>query len=145
MTKTFYPNVQVDDLEMDAITDDFELESSFRTLLNAVGGLPENNTQLDSHLTFEICMDGRNYTISIIEARIKTTNQHLTPREWDIIRLVSKGFRTKEIAPLLGLQPCTISTYVKRIYLKLNVSSRAEMVAKVLRESSLPSLLEVQN
>ena len=54
--------------------------------------------------------------------------QHLqlTERENDVLRCIAKGLTLPESARLLGLSPHTVSGYVKDIYRKLNVSSRAE-------------------
>jgi DNA-binding NarL/FixJ family response regulator len=50
----------------------------------------------------------------------------LTDRETEVLRYIAKGMTLAETARLLGLSPHTISGYVKDIYRKLNVSSRAE-------------------
>lgn len=50
----------------------------------------------------------------------------LTPRESEVLRLISKGMTLAETAKLLQLSRHTVDGYVKEIYRKLNVSSRAE-------------------
>lgn len=50
----------------------------------------------------------------------------LTPREIEVLRLISKGMTLTETAKLLQLSRHTVDGYVKEIYRKLNVSSRAE-------------------
>lgn len=50
----------------------------------------------------------------------------LTERETEVLQLVSKGLTQAESARLLGISPHTVSGYVKDIYRKLNVTSRAE-------------------
>lgn len=50
----------------------------------------------------------------------------LTPRESEVLRLISKGMTLTETAKLLQLSRHTVDGYVKEIYRKLNVSSRAE-------------------
>lgn len=50
----------------------------------------------------------------------------LTPRESEVLRCISKGLTLPESAKLMGLSANTLSGYVKEIYRKLNVSSRAE-------------------
>lgn len=50
----------------------------------------------------------------------------LTPRESEVLRLISKGMTLVETARLLQLSRHTVDGYVKEIYRKLNVSSRAE-------------------
>jgi len=50
----------------------------------------------------------------------------LTERETEVLRLIAKGLTTAEAARILGISTHTVSSYVKEIYRKLNVSSRAE-------------------
>ena len=52
--------------------------------------------------------------------------KQLTEREIDVLRLIAKGYKAPEVAPLLGLTPHTVSSYVRDIYRKLDISSRAE-------------------
>ncbi len=58
---------------------------------------------------------------------------HLSEREQEILRLVVKGFRFPEIAELLGVSAHTVKTHVRRIYEKLEVSSRGEAVYEALQ------------
>jgi DNA-binding NarL/FixJ family response regulator len=48
----------------------------------------------------------------------------LTPREVEVLRLVSQGLTDSEVASRLFLSPRTISTHLRSIYNKLDVSSR---------------------
>jgi DNA-binding NarL/FixJ family response regulator len=57
----------------------------------------------------------------------------LTDRETDVLLRVGKGFTLPEIATQLGLSRHTIADYVKQIYRKLNVSSRAEAALEAQR------------
>ena len=56
----------------------------------------------------------------------------LTPREEEILRLLAKGQRSKEIADQLAIGVGTVNTHVRRIYEKLHVRSRAEAVARFI-------------
>jgi len=55
----------------------------------------------------------------------------LSPREWEVLRLLARGFVYKEIAEALGISMPTVNTHVHRIYEKLHVRSRAEAVARL--------------
>jgi DNA-binding NarL/FixJ family response regulator len=57
----------------------------------------------------------------------------LTERESEVLLRVAKGFTLPEIAVQLGLSRHTIADYVKQIYRKLNVSSRAEAALEAQR------------
>jgi DNA-binding CsgD family transcriptional regulator len=52
----------------------------------------------------------------------------LTGRELEIAVLVAQGCATKNIAFKLRISEWTVATYLRRIFAKLDVSSRAEMV-----------------
>ncbi len=57
----------------------------------------------------------------------------LSAREHEVLNLVSKGYRGPEIAGLLGISPHTVSSHIKHIYRKLEVSSRGEAVHEANR------------
>ena len=53
----------------------------------------------------------------------------LSQREQEVLGLLARGYVGKEIADVLGISVTTVSTYVRRIYEKLHVHSRAQAVA----------------
>ena len=57
----------------------------------------------------------------------------LTEREIDVLRLIAKGYRSPEVGPLLGISASTVSSYVRDIYRKLGISSRAEAAMEAAR------------
>ena len=57
----------------------------------------------------------------------------LTERENEVLLRVAKGFTLPEIGVQLSLSRHTIADYVKQIYRKLNVSSRAEAALEAQR------------
>jgi len=57
----------------------------------------------------------------------------LTPREEDVLRLLGRGLRVNETARVLAIAPNTVTGYVKNIYRKLNISSRAEAAVEAVR------------
>jgi DNA-binding NarL/FixJ family response regulator len=60
-------------------------------------------------------------------------HETLTPREEDVLRLLGRGLRVSETARVLGIAPHTVTGYVKNIYRKLNISSRAEAAVEAVR------------
>lgn len=52
----------------------------------------------------------------------------LTPRETEILRMIARGFSYAETAELLGISVQTVHTHLKRIYRKLAVHSKTEAV-----------------
>ncbi|MGQ2980864.1 MAG: LuxR C-terminal-related transcriptional regulator [Polaromonas sp.] len=59
--------------------------------------------------------------------------RQLTEREIDVLRLIAKGYKAPEVAVLLGLTAHTVSSYVRDIYRKLGISSRAEATLEAAR------------
>lgn len=60
-------------------------------------------------------------------------NESLTPREEEILALMTKGLLYKEIADELRIKVDTVGTHVKNIYRKLHVRTRTEAVVKYLK------------
>lgn len=54
-----------------------------------------------------------------------------SPRELEIARLIAKGHANKTIAAILEISTWTVGTYIRRIFAKLNVGSRAAMVSRI--------------
>lgn len=52
----------------------------------------------------------------------------LSTREKEVLNFITKGFTTQEIAQLMQLSHFTVRTFVRRIYAKLKVSSKAEAI-----------------
>lgn len=52
-----------------------------------------------------------------------------SPREQEVARLVAQGLTNYQIGVRLGLSERTVETYIRRLFRKLNVSSRSQVVA----------------
>lgn len=61
----------------------------------------------------------------------------LTDRELDVLRLVVRGLRNKEIAAELGISENTAKFHLRNILDKLHAQNRAEVVARAMREGLL--------
>ena len=57
----------------------------------------------------------------------------LTPREAEILTLVSQGMSNKAVARALGISVHTVKFHLEALFAKLDATSRAEAVAKGLR------------
>ena len=60
----------------------------------------------------------------------QSNSRVLTPRERDVLAMISQGFSNKRIARTLEISPETVKTHVKRIFLKLAVNTRTEAVCR---------------
>ena len=61
------------------------------------------------------------------------TDDQLTPREVEVLRLVALGHTSVEIASKLHLSPRTVESHRARIHNRLGVATRAELVRYALR------------
>ena len=58
----------------------------------------------------------------------------LTNKEKEVIRFIIKGWTTDKVAEELHLSPNTVHSHLKKVFLKLDVHTRHELVAKALQE-----------
>jgi DNA-binding NarL/FixJ family response regulator len=60
--------------------------------------------------------------------------EELTPREQDVLNLMARGYRNKEIAHELSITERTVKFHANAIYRKLDVGGRTEAVSKALQK-----------
>lgn len=70
-----------------------------------------------------------------VQARLdeRKANPTLTPREVEVLKLVSLGRRNKQIAALLGISEETVQVHMKNIFAKLKVGERTAAVNVALK------------
>ncbi|HEU4323191.1 MAG TPA: response regulator transcription factor [Roseiflexaceae bacterium] len=61
------------------------------------------------------------------------STEQLTPRELEVLRLLTTGQTNREIGSLLGISAGTVKSHVERVIAKLAVSSRTEAAVYALR------------
>lgn len=62
----------------------------------------------------------------------------LSRRETEVALMVAQGYPNKTIASVLEISSFTVSSYLRRIFAKLGVNTRAAMVARALENRMLP-------
>ena len=62
----------------------------------------------------------------------------LTERQEIILKLISQGFSSREIAEKLDIRYYTVTTHIKNIYNKLQVNSRTEALHEAMRLGLIP-------
>lgn len=67
---------------------------------------------------------------SRLAARVGSAS--LSAREVEVLELVAKGMRNKEIAGALGVSQETVQTHIKRLFVKLGVNDRTAAVTVAL-------------
>ena len=85
---------------------------------------------------------GEQYVSPRIAARLEAlqaamTENRLTPREVEVLRLIALGHTSVEIARKLHLSPRTVETHRAHIHRKLAMATRAELVRYALRRGLL--------
>jgi DNA-binding CsgD family transcriptional regulator len=54
----------------------------------------------------------------------------LSPRECCILKLIGQGYSNKRVARALGITAETVKSHVKRVFIKLEVNTRAHAVSR---------------
>ena len=68
------------------------------------------------------------------QAQGNITHEALTAREQEVLSLLARGLRNKEIAARLIVSERTVNFHLANIYQKLNVSGRTEALSKALEQ-----------
>jgi two-component system nitrate/nitrite response regulator NarL len=111
----------------------------YATSRDDFGILRRRMAEQSDEVVFEAEIDGMRYYVVRQRPQPATTPVSLSPRELAIARLIAKGLPNKTISDVLEISPYTVATHLRRIFIKLDVSSRAAMVARLLEENILGS------
>lgn len=77
--------------------------------------------------------ENQSHLILSAEAWLRTANRlRLSARELEVVQHIFDGHSEARIAWLLHISPHTVHTYIKRIYTKLEVSDRCELILRVV-------------
>ena len=74
---------------------------------------------------------------SLDATRRSVTEDRLTAREIEVLRLIALGHTSAEVARTLALSPRTVETHRARIHKKLGLATRADLVSYALRRRLL--------
>ena len=104
-----------------------------QSLIAQLVNLTRTQSELDNQ---EVILDQEVNGIRCLLVRVqpKSDRAHLSPREQEIARMVAEGYPNKTIAAVLDISSWTVCTHMRRMFAKLNVRSRAAMVARLLEE-----------
>jgi len=61
--------------------------------------------------------------------------EHLTPREFEVLKLAAKGMSNRDIAEELGVALRTVKSHLESIFAKMGVRSRIEAVLEALKRN----------
>jgi DNA-binding NarL/FixJ family response regulator len=96
-------------------------------LLDAIKVVHAGGSPMSSHIARKIVQMFQQPSVREAEEV-----ENLSPREAQVLELLSKGFLYKEIAEETKLAYATVHSHVRNIYKKLQVRSRTEATAKHL-------------
>jgi DNA-binding NarL/FixJ family response regulator len=104
-------------------------ETPRQELLNALEDVHRGGSPMTSNIARKVVQ-------SFGQGRAATSpGDDLSPREQEVLDLLASGYLYKEIAERLNISVPTVNTYVRRMYEKLHVRSRAQAVAKYVHLS----------
>lgn len=63
---------------------------------------------------------------------------NLSPREWDVLQLITQGMSNAEIAEKLFVSLSTIKTHASNVFVKMEVKSRTQAIEKAKRLKITP-------
>jgi len=93
-------------------------------LLDAVGDVHRGGSPMTSNIARKVVQSFKQISVPV------PPGEELSPREQEVLELLARGYLYKEIAERLNISVPTVNTYVRRMYEKLHVRSRAQAVAK---------------
>lgn len=102
----------------------------FDEVLRALRAVNNDQHYLSPKIT-EIVLDDY---IPFISKAEKSTKEHLSARERQVVQLLAEGKTTKQIALQLHLSPKTVDSNRRRVMNKLGISSVAELTKYAIRE-----------
>lgn len=136
-----YPDLKVLMLSMHSDMAHVKTALSF----GACGFLVKDSAPAELSMALETVMKGQIYlsprvSNGVVDAWVGHENDHsqksqLSPRQQEILDLISEGFSTKEIAAKLGLSVKTIETHRSRMMESLGLNRGTELLRYALKQN----------
>jgi DNA-binding NarL/FixJ family response regulator len=96
-------------------------------IIRAIETVKKGGTPIDP-------MIAQRMTDAYIAEKSGGDSYNLSAREREVIRWITQGLNSSEVAQRLSITYNTVETHIKNIFHKLNVSNRHAMVAKAIKE-----------
>ncbi len=114
----------------------FSRHDSVETLSKCIRSVYQGQIWADSQqMSFAVEALASSPTVRAVDANGLSL---LSKREMDVVRSLAEGLTNREIAERLGLSQHTIKNYLFRVYDKLGVSSRLELLFMTLTQAGAP-------
>ncbi len=112
-----------------SLMDTEDVQAWLKALLLGLDYEPGQQGEDRSEVILSVTLDdGYRYVLT----RIPHCPFSLSAREWEIVKQIAEGKPNKVIAQTLDISPFTVATHLRRIFVKLGVNSRAEMMARAM-------------
>lgn len=98
-------------------------------ILDAITDVYKGGSPMSSHIARKVVT-----SFQSADHNHATELKKLSTREKEILDMLSKGYRYKEIANQLCLSTETVRTHIRNIYEKLQVNSRTEALNKIYKK-----------
>ena len=102
-------------------------------VVTTVKAVAQGEGKLDPSLAFQVLSEFQSYQ----SQEVSDVYQPLTPREREILKLMSEGLPNKTIASRLQISERTVTTHVANIYSKLHVNNRVSAIQEAMRRRIL--------
>jgi DNA-binding NarL/FixJ family response regulator len=107
-------------------------DEPLKTLSKCIHAVHRGQVWVNSqHLGYLLDALGQVTTSRLQQSHLK---EHLSKREEDVVGLVAEGLSNKEVSEQLRLSEHTVRNYLFRVFEKLGVSTRVELVLYCLQE-----------
>ena len=101
--------------------------------------LQKNGDAAELRTAIDTVQRGNSYIAPSVQILLDTVSLELTPREFQIMRLVCDGLSNTQIAEQLSLSPKTTDKHRENLMRKLGVNNSAQLIRKALQMGILDS------
>lgn len=115
-------------------------DSAPQSMLTEIRSLHAGGSPISPLIARKILMRFRNEDKPVTTRTSATTDKPraaLSAREQQVLEFITKGFTAEEIANLMSVTRHTVQTFVRRIYAKLEVSSKTEAIYEARHQGLL--------
>ncbi|MYM28301.1 response regulator [Duganella sp. CY15W] len=113
-------------------------DSAAHSMVDEIRSLHLGGSPISPLIARQVLMRFRQKTpLAPVPVPQEATRPLLSAREQEVLELITKGFTADEIAELISVSRHTVLTFVRRIYKKLQVNSKAEAIYEARHQGLL--------